>query len=145
MWSKFWWCCARAQTGFVDAFPVQNWFVINYAVNSTNRCLILSIIIDTRPFDRLKASQSRNAGQGTEGTLAVCSLLLQQFGAIWSYELKQWFPTNAPRHTNAPQDVIRCAARHIEVKFNQVSFTKFQAANVSQYGTLTISDSNWDV
>ena len=78
---------------------------------------------------------------GYAGTLAVCSLLLQQFGAIWSYELKQWFPTNAPRHTNAPQDVIRCAAKHIEVKFNQVGFKKFHATNVSQHGTLTISDS----
>ena len=50
----------------------------------------------------------------------------------------QWFPTYAPRHTSVPRDVIRCAAKNIEVKFNQVRFKKFHAADVSQYGTLTI-------
>ena len=52
--------------------------------------------------------------------------------------LTQWFPTYAPRHTSAPRDVIRCAAKNIEVKFNQVRFKKLHAADVSQYGTLTI-------
>ena len=52
--------------------------------------------------------------------------------------LGQWFPTYAPRHTSAPRDVIRCAAKNIEVKFNQVRFKKFHAADISQYGTLTI-------
>ena len=52
--------------------------------------------------------------------------------------VEQWFPTDAPRHTSAPRDVIRCAAKNIEVKFNQVRFKKFHAADVSQYGTLTI-------
>ena len=32
----------------------------------------------------------------------------------------------------------QCAAKNIEVKFNQVRFKKFHAADVSQYGTLTI-------
>ena len=55
-----------------------------------------------------------------------------------SDRVEQWFPTYAPRHTSAPRDVIRCAAKNIEVKFNQVRFKKFHAADVSQYGTLTI-------
>ena len=42
-----------------------------------------------------------------------------------------WFPTYAPRHTSTPQ-------KNIEVQFNQVRFKKFNAADVSQYGTLTI-------
>ena len=52
--------------------------------------------------------------------------------------LDQWFPTDAPQHTSAPRDVIRCAAKNIEVKFNQVRFKKFHAADVSQDGTLTM-------
>ena len=54
--------------------------------------------------------------------------------------LWQWFPTYAPRHTSAPRGVFRCAAKNIEVKFNQVHvrFKKFHAADVSQYGTVTI-------
>jgi len=34
--------------------------------------------------------------------------------------LKQWFQNYAPRHTAAPPDVIRCAAKNIEIKINEV-------------------------
>ena len=50
----------------------------------------------------------------------------------------QWFPNYAPRHTAAPPDVIRCAAKNIEIKINQVEFLKFHPANFCQYNTLSI-------
>ena len=52
--------------------------------------------------------------------------------------LAQWFPNHAQQHTGAPRDVIRCAAKNIEIKFNQVEFIKFHAADFCQHGTLSI-------
>ena len=76
-----------------------------------------------------------------QGTLRLCELSCFEQPEERLHTmllLLQWFPTYAPRHTSAPRDVIRCAAKNIEVKFNQVLFKKFHAAGVSQYGTLTI-------
>jgi len=50
----------------------------------------------------------------------------------------QWFPNYAPGHTAAPPDVIRCAAKNIEIKINHVQFLKFHPADFCQYSTLSI-------
>ena len=52
--------------------------------------------------------------------------------------LQQWFPNYAPQHTAAPPDVIRCAAKNIEIKINQVEFLKFHPADFCQYSTLSM-------
>jgi len=56
--------------------------------------------------------------------------------------LNQWFPNYAPQHTAAPPDVIRCAAKNIEIKINHVEFLKFHPADFCQYSTLDIGGSN---
>jgi len=43
-----------------------------------------------------------------------------------------------PRHTASPPDAIRCAAKNIEIKINQVEFLKFHPADFCQYSTLSI-------
>jgi len=50
----------------------------------------------------------------------------------------QWSPNYARRHTAAQPDVIRCAAKNIEIKINQVEFLKFHPADFCQYSTLSI-------
>jgi len=50
----------------------------------------------------------------------------------------QWFPNYARRHTAAQPYVIRCAAKNIEIKINEVEFLKFHPADFCQYSTLSI-------
>ena len=52
--------------------------------------------------------------------------------------LMQWFPNYAPRHTADPPDVIRCAAKNIDIKINQVELVEFHPADFCQYSTLSI-------
>ena len=58
--------------------------MINYAVNCPNHCLLLSIIIDTRPFDRLKRHNhviSPKVRQERWLFAAYCCNNLEPFGA----------------------------------------------------------------
>ena len=68
----------------------------------------------------------------------MISLILDLNFGLSTHALNQWFPNYAPRHTAAPPDVIRCAAKTIEIKINQVEFMKFHPANFCQYSTLSI-------
>jgi len=52
--------------------------------------------------------------------------------------VSQKFPNYAPRHTTSPRDVIRCAAKNIEIKINHIEFLKFHPADFCQYSTQSI-------